>query len=190
MDRKNELILASTELFMTSGYDKTTVEGIIKKAGVAKGCFYHYFRSKEEIFEECISRVVSTIYDSMNKILFDSSKSPKQRLYEYIEYSFKQAEEHHSSEILGSFEVGPMKGLHERLLEDSIKNSTHLFVKLVEEGISTKEFNVLDANFSAVALLGAYKRIHTMYHEIPDTDLISQRVLVFDLTERILNTQF
>jgi AcrR family transcriptional regulator len=190
IDRKNELILAATELFLSIGYEKTTVEGIIKKVGVAKGCFYHHYRSKDEIFEECISRLVSGLYDTMNQILFDNKKSPKQKLYDYIEYSFLQAEEHHQSEIMDSFKAGPLTDLHERLLEESIRRSTPLFMKLIEDGIAAKEFEVLDAGFSAVALLGAYKRIHTMYHDYPETDLKAQRVLVYDLTERILKTKF
>lgn len=48
-ERRWELIHAATELFSEHGYEKTSVNDIIQKIGVAKGTFYHYFKSKEEI---------------------------------------------------------------------------------------------------------------------------------------------
>lgn len=53
---KRKLITAGLELIKEKGFDSINVEDITKKAGVAKGTFYIYFKRKEDIVLD-ISRV-------------------------------------------------------------------------------------------------------------------------------------
>ena len=46
---KQKVITAAQELMTIRGYAATTVDDIIKLAGVAKGSFYHAFKSKEDL---------------------------------------------------------------------------------------------------------------------------------------------
>lgn len=46
---KREIIDAAKELFLTKGYEETSVADIMERAGGAKGMFYRFFQSKEEI---------------------------------------------------------------------------------------------------------------------------------------------
>ncbi|MEZ0537161.1 TetR/AcrR family transcriptional regulator [Caldicellulosiruptoraceae bacterium PP1] len=54
IDKENKLLESAYNLFLEKGVDKTSVDEIVKKAGVAKGTFYIYFRDKEEIVEKLI----------------------------------------------------------------------------------------------------------------------------------------
>lgn len=53
-EQKNEktalIISAAEKLFETEKYERITIEKIAKKAGVAKGTVFIYFKTKEEIF--------------------------------------------------------------------------------------------------------------------------------------------
>ena len=53
---KRKLISTALELLKEKGFDAINVEDITKKAGVAKGTFYTYFKRKEDIVLD-ISRV-------------------------------------------------------------------------------------------------------------------------------------
>lgn len=46
---KSALVRAGEELFRTKGFMGTTIEEIIGSAGVARGTFYNYFQSKEDL---------------------------------------------------------------------------------------------------------------------------------------------
>src|SRR5262245_737263 len=46
---KGKLVRAARNLMLAQGYPITSVDDIIKAAGVSKGSFYHYFDSKEEL---------------------------------------------------------------------------------------------------------------------------------------------
>ena len=55
-ETKRKLITAGLELLKENGFDAINVEDITRKAGVAKGTFYTYFKRKEDIVLD-ISRV-------------------------------------------------------------------------------------------------------------------------------------
>ncbi len=46
---RDKVILAAQELMKGRGYSATSVDAIVQRAGVAKGSFYHSFKSKEEL---------------------------------------------------------------------------------------------------------------------------------------------
>ncbi|UWP85511.1 TetR family transcriptional regulator [Dactylosporangium fulvum] len=58
---RHDLTAAAIELFLTKGYDETTVDEIAEAAGVARRTFFRHFRSKEDVVfpdhDECLTRV-------------------------------------------------------------------------------------------------------------------------------------
>jgi AcrR family transcriptional regulator len=50
---RSKIIVAAFELFATEGY-RVGINRIIDKAGVSRGALYHYFKSKEDLFEEVV----------------------------------------------------------------------------------------------------------------------------------------
>lgn len=49
MSNKDKIMEAATELFHFYGYGGTSIDMLIKKAGVSKSNFYYYFEGKEEL---------------------------------------------------------------------------------------------------------------------------------------------
>lgn len=49
--RRDDLLTAATALFVERGVDATSVSDITRAAGVAKGTFYLYFSSREQLLE-------------------------------------------------------------------------------------------------------------------------------------------
>jgi AcrR family transcriptional regulator len=52
LETREALLEAAAALFHARGYDETTIEEITDKADVAKGTFFNYFSSKEELLSE------------------------------------------------------------------------------------------------------------------------------------------
>lgn len=48
-DRKKQIMDTATKLFNNQGYEKTSVNAIINEVNIAKGTFYYYFKSKDEL---------------------------------------------------------------------------------------------------------------------------------------------
>lgn len=62
--KRKALLSAAYELFTTIGYEKTTVNNIVKRAGVAKGTFYLYFDDKTDVRDELINMKSSQLLTS------------------------------------------------------------------------------------------------------------------------------
>ncbi len=48
---RNEILNATQKLFLSKGYEETSITDIMKMAGGAKGMFYRFFQSKEEVMQ-------------------------------------------------------------------------------------------------------------------------------------------
>lgn len=63
-ETKDYILFESFKLFLANGYDKVSMNDLVKASGLSKGAFYHYFSSKEELFKEAISTFFFTGLES------------------------------------------------------------------------------------------------------------------------------
>ena len=75
--RKQELLMIAYEMFLAKGYEATSIDEIISKAQIAKGTFYHYFESKEQMLEEVIGMMIAAEADKAKAILSQSVPAPQ-----------------------------------------------------------------------------------------------------------------
>lgn len=68
-ERLNELLDAAQQFFFERGYERTSVNDIISKIGVAKGTFYHYFKSKEDLLDKLVERFVNLAFIEAKKLV-------------------------------------------------------------------------------------------------------------------------
>ncbi len=60
METKDYILFESFKLFLSRGFDKVSMNDLVKASGLSKGAFYHYFKGKEEIFREAIQNYFFT----------------------------------------------------------------------------------------------------------------------------------
>jgi AcrR family transcriptional regulator len=61
--RRSQILDAARDAFARHGLAGTTVEGIAKRAGVAKGTVYLYYRSKDEILRQVLDEDLAELRD-------------------------------------------------------------------------------------------------------------------------------
>src|SRR5256886_8367998 len=65
---KKRIVNAALQLFQTRGFDATTTRAIARKAKVAEGTVFNYFRTKEDIalyfFEEEVDQAMAAVRDN------------------------------------------------------------------------------------------------------------------------------
>lgn len=80
------ILAAAFELFDAHGVDRVTVDDVRDAAGLARGSFYNYFST----FEDMLKAMASAIADELNReqsTLFDSLDDPAERICRNIQYS-------------------------------------------------------------------------------------------------------
>jgi len=80
--RRTEILNAAGELFKNQGYVNTTVEAVIRQVGIAKGTFYYYFKSKEDILDALVDETVSQVCADYKKIADDPELSAMDKMRE------------------------------------------------------------------------------------------------------------
>lgn len=58
---RERIAAAGRELFVSQGYDRTTVEAIAERAGVARRTFFRYFRAKDDVLFADHERVAQAV---------------------------------------------------------------------------------------------------------------------------------
>ena len=66
--RRAEILDTAQRLFITRGYQSTSVEDILTQIGIAKGTLYYHFSSKEEILRALIARIADGIAERAGAI--------------------------------------------------------------------------------------------------------------------------
>lgn len=79
-ERKNEILDVAERLFGTKGFDSTSTSDILNEIGIARGTLYYHFKSKEEILDAMISRMMSQLVEKAQAITAQKSVPVLQRL--------------------------------------------------------------------------------------------------------------
>lgn len=58
MDTREDILNTAFVMFMERGYGDVSLNDILNPIGITKGAFYHYFKSKDELFEEILDSYV------------------------------------------------------------------------------------------------------------------------------------
>jgi AcrR family transcriptional regulator len=79
---KSRILQTARTLYSAHGCDTTTLEDIINAAGITKGAFYHYFKSKESLCEAVMDQVLED-YRQLAATL-DAAAEPIEQLKEMV----------------------------------------------------------------------------------------------------------
>ena len=114
-DRRTQIVDAATALISRSGFQQTTVEDVIREAGLCgKGHFYHYFKSKEELGYAVLQRQFERFAERGLAILREPMIEPLDRLNLFVD-SVVASQAERGSELgcpFGSF-AAEMADAHE-----------------------------------------------------------------------------
>ena len=79
-ERRRELLDTAMRLFAEEGYDNVSVRAVAREAGVAPGLAYHYFDSKQRMFDEAIGDYSRRCAEAACAVLDDRSLSLDEKI--------------------------------------------------------------------------------------------------------------
>ena len=83
---KRKLVDASVKLMRKQGYNATTVDDICSAAGVTKGGFFHYFKSKEDIAQAAVNYFRDKKRKDFEEAPFRKLLDPLDRVYGRLDF--------------------------------------------------------------------------------------------------------
>lgn len=85
LETRELLLRAGLEVLTEKGFSAAGLDEILKRVGVPKGSFYHYFKSKEAFGSELIKRYAAYFACKFDKHFNNNALSPLKRLKAFIE---------------------------------------------------------------------------------------------------------
>lgn len=85
----NVLLEKGIEALTTKGYNGTGVQELVDAAGVPKGSFYNYFKSKEDFAIQALEKYSDEGYNIAESILADKTLSPLTRIEKFFDERIK-----------------------------------------------------------------------------------------------------
>lgn len=158
---KNLIVEAAMKLFSEKGYHNTNTKEITQEAGVATGCFYHYFKDKKEVFKESLIRYRALFGQAIESYL-DSVSIDGKNFRELLSGLFKCLVDAHQI----------YAGLHNELLALRLEDA---------------EINQILANQEKESLQRTYQYILHIKDYLAVEDIETASVIVFHIMDRMVD---
>lgn len=139
-ERKAEILDTAEMLFCTKGYSKTTINDILNEIGIAKGTFYYYFKSKEEVMDAIITRIIDNDIKMAKKIALNPEIPVLEKLFQIL-MSQRPSVGNNKEKVIEQFHLPNNAEMHQKTIVKTILNFTPILADVVEQGVREGVFN-------------------------------------------------
>jgi len=96
-ETRKKLLDVGVSMFIDQGYHGTGIQGVVDMAGIPKGSFYNYFKSKEDFGSKTIIHFAERFKEFLGKIEVDSRKDAYSAINRFFD------------DLIDSFEMNDFK---------------------------------------------------------------------------------
>lgn len=166
--RKKELIKIAYQLFITKGYENTSVDEIIASAKIAKGTYYYHFKSKEQMLEDVVNMMIDEGVERAKKVV-ESNLGLEEKLVCTI-LSLRVTKEEQSVEDTINKKENII--LHKKVNDRIIDEAVPILSKIVREAKASGLFNCDDNIEERVRMTLIFSNELFDHSEVRDADIL------------------
>ena len=78
--KRAAILTAARELFLSDGFDRTSVDAVAARAGVSKRTVYDYFGDKQTLLQAVVDGVGQSLITTIGRILDDTLAEPTEAI--------------------------------------------------------------------------------------------------------------
>jgi AcrR family transcriptional regulator len=154
-NKRRHILDAAYTVFSKKGYNRATIDEIIKLADTGKGTVYNYFASKEQLFY-VLTKERSEPFEQSLRLVFNSSSDPLNKLKEmirlFLQFYIENAD-------LWRIVMHEMRGVGDKFNSDqceryglSFRRTVGMLEKVLAQGIEQRIFRKFDVTKTAYSL--------------------------------------
>ncbi|MDH5798080.1 MAG: TetR/AcrR family transcriptional regulator, partial [Paracoccaceae bacterium] len=138
-ERRLEIVDTAERLFREKGFANCSVEMIIREIGVAKGTFYYYFKSKQEILGAIVDRTLAQIVEQAGQVAGDPSLDALTKMQMLL--AGAQVGDVDTHDLAEMMHLPENRELHELSNIQSVLRLSPILARIVEQGIQEGVFH-------------------------------------------------
>ena len=145
--RRKEFFEATNQFLYSIGYQKMSIKMLTEHLGVAKGTFYHHFKSKEDLLTQWVFFRMKPVIDQQESIVRESGKSAIEKLNTIwaISRSWKLENLDMIISLMRIMYHDHNLKLREEMNRQSAELSSSMMQILLEQGVAEGEFKAISA---------------------------------------------
>jgi len=186
-ERIFEIMGASKELFATKGYEKTSINDIVKKVGVAKGTFYYYFKSKEELLDRMIEMMWDHIVSGMKEVVKRDDIDEVQKLREFFmtAANYKMREKNITKELTNFLLNKGNSYMMKAMMQKAMEYLVPIFGEIVLDGAKKGIFDVKEDEVTITV-----QSLLNMFYYMPDFEELKNNLNDLESLKKIQEVKF
>ena len=169
--RRAELVEAAAAVFSSKGVSATSVDDIVRAAGVAKGTFYLYFATKDDAVGAVATWMVGSVADRIAEVAGDPSRSPVDRLLAFGAEVAQVGREPYERDLIEVFHRPENRLLHDRMSERAVERLKPAVAAIIADGMAVGQFRRQDPVRAAACVLACFGSLHEVVSDpgdVPD----------------------
>ncbi len=185
-ERRLSILNAAKEMFAIKGYHETSISDIIKRADIARGTFYLYFKDKREIFDALFDHLLQRINESLQRVeLSADRKPPLDQIADNLNRVFKLAvEDPELARILFRHAPG-LDSITDQKIEVFYSKIASLIESALALGVQMNLVRPLDLKLLSLYMMGGVKEVMDMItrpqNTMPAIEVLIKELLDFNL---------
>ena len=138
-ERRQEIIDTAQRLFAERGFANCSVDLIIREMGVAKGTFYYYFRTKEDVLSAIADKTLDGILDMANAVADTPGLSAMDKMAALLGDTHIGDED--TAAVADMLHLPGNRELHELTNVRTVLRLSPILARIVEQGVAEGVFH-------------------------------------------------
>jgi AcrR family transcriptional regulator len=179
-ERQQSLVAAAIAAFIERGVEATTVDDVVRRAGAAKGTFYLYFRTKDDIINAVAESLVARVADAIEAVLITPTPAPE-RIRALSRAINAVGREPYELELVAVLHRPENRAIHDRMGDRILDHLAPLLSRVIEDGIAAGDFVRQDPDRSARFVLSCLDALHDIVGSAEDLPSVTDDLDAFVL---------
>lgn len=181
-ETREKILNAATKVFFENGFEATSVKMILDEANIVTGSFYHFFPSKENLFESVVEKFLHNYTEKVCLILGNDALSMDMQFRLFM-LEIQNASKTYYNVLQGNrLHWTIQHSLHNKAIEALVFPLSELLERQIDKGMIESRIHVDTITLAAILVKGIEAILHgNMYNrpEYYESDTVEKNIRDF-----------
>lgn len=152
--RREEILATAIRAFSAKGYGQVSLQEVADEMGITKAAIYYYFKQKQDILGEALTRAGVALAESVRTIAGRDDLTPRMRVHAMLAAHVRNLLSHRALYSVYFSDISQVDARRREAMLKEERMYARTFSEAIEAGIESGEFRAVHPRTTTLALLG------------------------------------